>query len=175
MPSIARLIALSAGLFGGIILSQAPELTQQYRQRIGGALDELRVLVDSFDRQAAESRIDREQALTLYGASNEPFLQQQGETMRQTIARFETLQSQQRQLADASPMMKPLVLIEHADQAIITNAWRDFEPAVPLTLPGMVWAAAGFAAGWLASLFTASACRGAYGLGRGRTYRLLRG
>ena len=26
MPSIARLIALSAGLFGGIILSQAPEL-----------------------------------------------------------------------------------------------------------------------------------------------------
>lgn len=173
MLPIGRMLALSFGLFGAIVMSQAPELTQQYRQRIGGAIDELRVLVDAFDRQSQDSRIDRAQALALYDASGEPFLRQQGQTMRQTISRFENLETQRQQLSEASAIMKPLILAQDADAAIFSNTWRDFEPAVPLTVPGIVWAAAGFGLGWLMAIFTASACRGAYRVGRGRTYRLL--
>jgi len=173
MFPIARFLALGAGLFGGIVLSQAPEMTQQYGQRIGGALDELRVIVENFDREAAENKIDRGKALTLYGASGEPFLRSQGVSMQQTIARFETLEAQNETLSSALPVLKPFVLIREADSAILANAWRDFVPAVPLSIPGLVWAAIGFISGWILLRTLAFLSRGAYRLGAGRRYRLL--
>jgi hypothetical protein len=173
MFPIARFLALGAGLFGGIVLSQAPEMTQQYGQRIGGALDELRVIVENFDQQAAQNKIDRDKALTLYGASGEPFLRSQGISMQETIARFETLEAQNEALSTALPVLKPFVLIRQADGAILANAWRDFIPAVPISLPGLVWATIGFIGGWVVLRMLAFLSRGAYRLGAGRRYRLL--
>ncbi|WEZ84261.1 DUF2937 family protein [Rhizobium sp. 32-5/1] len=173
MFPIARFLALGAGLFGGIVLSQAPEMTQQYGQRIGGALDELRVIVENFDQQAAQNKIDRDKALTLYGASGEPFLRSQGVSMQETITRFETLEAQNEALSTALPVLKPFVLIRDADSAILANAWRDFIPAVPISIPGLVWAAIGFVCGWTLLRILAFLSREAYRLGAGRRYRLL--
>ncbi|MBP1859419.1 DUF2937 family protein [Rhizobium herbae] len=173
MRPIARFIALGAALFGGIVASQAPELTQQYRQRIGGALDELRVLVEAFDQQAGSNALDREKALGIYAASAEPFLKEQGETMRDTIIRYETLKAQEENLASAAPILQPFVLVRDADGAVLGNAWRDFIPAVPISLPGLTWAGIGFAAGWVLTGLAAFLSRGAYRLGAGRRYRLL--
>lgn len=50
---ILRRLALGFALFCGVVASQLPEFAQQYRQRLGGALDELTALVDQF---ASESR-----------------------------------------------------------------------------------------------------------------------
>ncbi|MBB3444674.1 hypothetical protein FHT93_004547 [Rhizobium sp. BK379] len=46
MGQIGRGVILAVGLAGGTLFSQAPEFAQQYRQRIGGAVDELRIIVD---------------------------------------------------------------------------------------------------------------------------------
>ncbi|WP_275789189.1 DUF2937 family protein [Pararhizobium gei] len=173
MGPISRLITLGSGIFGAIVMSQAPELTQQYRQRIGGAMDELRVIVENFDREANRNAIDRETALGLYAASAEPFLKDQGVSMRQTLTRFQNLEGQQQALEAASPIYKPFILIKDADPAILENTWRDFIPAVPVSLPGMTWAAIGFGLAWLLCALTAFLSRGAYRLGAGRTYRLL--
>ncbi len=173
MFPLARLIALGAGLFGGIVMSQAPELTQQYGQRIGGALDELRVIVENFDREAANNSIDRQKALQLYGASGEPFLRSQGVSMQQTISRYETLEEQEEALSTALPVLKPFVLIRAADKTIFANAFRDFIPAVPVSIPGMVWASIGFLVGWGLLRLMGFLARGAYRLGAGRRYRLL--
>ena len=43
---ILRRFALMFGLFCGVAASQLPEFAQQYRQRLGGALDELTALVE---------------------------------------------------------------------------------------------------------------------------------
>ncbi len=51
-----RTLGLAGGLVLGIILSQFPEYAQQYTQRLGGAVDELRVITEDFDRDAAEWR-----------------------------------------------------------------------------------------------------------------------
>ena len=50
---LARRLALAIALIAGLIGSQGPEFAQQYRQRIGGALDELRRIVAEFDAEAA--------------------------------------------------------------------------------------------------------------------------
>lgn len=173
MRSFARFIALGAAIFGGIVTSQAPELTQQYRQRIGGALDELRILVEAFDDQASKNALDREKALGIYAASTEPFLREQGATMRSAITRFETLKAQDEALASTAPILKPFVLLRDADSAVLGSTWRDFIPAVPVSVPGLTWAVIGFAAGWFLTGFTAFLSRGAYRLGAGRRYRLL--
>lgn len=108
MGLIARIIAIVAGLAGGTIFSQAPEFAQQYRQRIGGAIDELRVIVEDFNRQAAEHHLDRQQALSAYAQSSDDFLRDRGVSMQSTISRYETLQSQQLTSAPPHPSLSPL-------------------------------------------------------------------
>ncbi|NRB05388.1 MAG: DUF2937 family protein, partial [Rhodobacteraceae bacterium] len=46
---LGRAIALAGGLAGGLSLSQFPEFSQQYLQRLGGAVDALAVVVTDFD------------------------------------------------------------------------------------------------------------------------------
>lgn len=124
MGLIARIIAIVAGLAGGTIFSQAPEFAQQYRQRIGGAIDELRVIVEDFNAQAAEHHLDRQQALNAYAQSPDDFLRDRGVSMRSTITRYETLLSQQLHLGTAAPVAKPFILLQDADEGVLANTAR---------------------------------------------------
>ncbi len=83
--------------------SQAPEFAQQYRQRIGGAIDELRIIVDDFTKQAADHHLDRQQALDVYARSPDDFLRDRGLSMRSTLERYERLVTQQSDLGRAAP------------------------------------------------------------------------
>ncbi|TCA68750.1 DUF2937 family protein [Rhizobium leguminosarum] len=130
MGPIARIIAVVAGLAGGTVFSQAPEFVQQYRQRIGGAIDELRVIVEDFNAQAAEHHLDRQQALNAYAQSSDDFLRDRGVSMQSTISRYETLLSQQLHLGTAAPVAKPFVLLQGADDVVF-------------------WGAIGFIGGWI--------------------------
>ena len=42
---LARTLSLAVGLMGGIALSQAGEVAQEYREGLGGAVDELSRIV----------------------------------------------------------------------------------------------------------------------------------
>ncbi|SCB60384.1 Protein of unknown function [Rhizobium aethiopicum] len=163
MGSIARIIAIVAGLAGGTVFSQAPEFAQQYRQRIGGAVDELRVIVEDFHRQAAQHQLDRQQALNAYAQSADDFLRDRGISMQSTIARYERLLSQQLKLATAAPVAKPFVLLREPDDVVFANTWRDFVPGVPVSFAGLVWGAIGFACGWVVTALL--------GLGARRVWR----
>ena len=55
-------LALIVGVVFGGAFSQAPEFAQQYRQRLGGALDELTAIVQRFDQDAARAGLDRRRA-----------------------------------------------------------------------------------------------------------------
>ncbi|HTM76667.1 MAG TPA: DUF2937 family protein, partial [Devosia sp.] len=69
-----RVIAGLGGLMLALALSQFPEYAQQYTQRLGGAVDELRVITEDFDRAAQQGGLDRQQALIRYEASEDDFL-----------------------------------------------------------------------------------------------------
>ncbi|MFB2552077.1 DUF2937 family protein [Ensifer soli] len=151
MGQIWKATALTISVAGAVLFSQAPEFAQQYRQRIGGALDELRAIVTDFEARAQAGGLDRERALDLYASSTEGFIQDQGQAMRATFTRYEVLSRQREALDGAPPLLRPAILIAHPDAALMARAWEDFAPAVPVTLAGLAWAGAGgLAAGLLA-------------------------
>lgn len=159
MGAVHRTIVLAGALLGGAALSQAPEFTQQYRQRLGGAMAELQQFVADFDRDAKANGLSRAQALGAYAHSTEKFLNDRGLTMQGVLDRFDRLDRQSRDFASMAPVMRPFGLLTEHDRKVWSGAWRDFEPAMPLTAHGAVWAAIGAAVGALLIWFPAPIAR----------------
>ncbi|MEZ2129069.1 MULTISPECIES: DUF2937 family protein [unclassified Sinorhizobium] len=143
MGYTARATGVVMALLGALTFSQAPEFSQQYRQRLGGALDELRVIISDFDDEARRYNLDRDQALALYDSSREDFIRARGSSMRSTFARYRRLSDQLSRLSGTPPLWRPIVVFSEPDAMIVKNAWKDFAPAVPVTVSGFAWGAAG--------------------------------
>jgi hypothetical protein len=136
-------VGVAAGL-GALTASQLPEFAQQYRQRLGGAVDEMRQIVADFDADAARNQLTRTEALDRYRRVDEPFLREQGGSVAASIQRYETLAEQRARLESAPPLMRPIVILRNPDTRVVRGAWQDYEPALPTTPAGLVWAALGF-------------------------------
>src|SRR3954447_13186465 len=103
MPRIARTLGLAFGLLGGLVASQTPEYAQQYRQRLGGAIDELRRVVERFERDAQAIGQTREGAIGQLDQSREELVRRQGEAMRANVERMARLERQSRTFQTAGP------------------------------------------------------------------------
>jgi hypothetical protein len=145
---IGRILALAIGLFSGLVASQAPEFAQQYRQRIGGAVDELRRVMASFDENARASGLSREQAIERLRSQTEPVAQRQGPVMAEVADRLARLERQREAVANAAPFERILVLARGFDGQLARATYLDFEPAWPATAEGLVIGGAGFLVGW---------------------------
>ena len=146
---IARLLTIVFVLAGGGTASQAPEFTQQYRQALGGAVGELRVIVEDFDRASADSGLTRDEALGQYAQVESGFLAERGQQMTATIDRFERLAEQEAAIEGAGPFERILLVMQEPDARLMETAWERFEPAIPLTIAGGVMAALGAFIGWM--------------------------
>ena len=144
MPRIARTVAFAFGLLGGVAASQAPEFGQQYRQRLGGAVDELRRVVARFDEDAQATGQDRAGAIERLRGNPDRLTSLQGDAMRANVERLGRLEGQRQSFADAGPFGRLALLVREGDTDLARAAWRDFEPAVPTTTEGFVTAALGF-------------------------------
>ena len=143
MGLISRGVTLVAAVAGLGTLSQAPEFAQQYRQRVGGAVDELRAVVQDFDRDAGNSGMSRTEALEQMLRSNEQFPRDRGTSMNRTMERYEALAEQETAMDKAHPVTRPLFVLRYPDTEIIENAWEDFQPALPFTIAGLVYGGLG--------------------------------
>jgi hypothetical protein len=142
-----RRIAALIGLFFAIAASQLPEYAQQYRQRLGGAIDELNALIERFNSEAAKSGMNEEQGITHLQQSDDPFVQQRGDQMRDIIMRRDRLARQSEDFAKAGPVARILVLAEDFDPKIAARAYQVYEPAVPTTSEGLIAGIIGFVLG----------------------------
>ena len=142
-----RRIAALIGLFFGIVASQVPEYAQQYRQRLGGAIDELNALIERFETEAAQSGMDQQQGISHLQQSDDRFVQQRGDQMRDTIMRRDRLEKQAEDFAKAGPVGRVLVLAEDFDPKIAARAYQAYEPAVPTTAEGLIAGIIGFVFG----------------------------
>jgi hypothetical protein len=139
-----RRIAALIGLFFAIAASQLPEYAQQYRQRLGGAIDELNTLIERFNAEAAQSGMNEDQGVAHLQQSDDRFVQQRGDQMRDTIMRRDRLEKQAQDFAKAGPVGRVLVLAEDFDPKIAARAYQAYEPAVPTTSEGLIAALIGF-------------------------------
>ena len=63
--------------------------------------------------------------------------------MTESITRVDTLETAQSAIQHASLWTRPFVFLRHLDPAIARATWGIFQPAVPTTLEGLVYALLG--------------------------------
>ena len=139
-----RFIAIILAVAAGIVASQAPEFAQQYRQRLGGEIDGLARVIDNFDNDSAAAGTDRPGGLALMARNTEPLVRDQAISMAQTIIRHERLSEQQTAFESRPPFVRLTVFVQDFDRPLVESTLRSFEPAVPATAEGVIFAAAGF-------------------------------
>lgn len=145
---IVRVITLVAGILSGATASQFPEFSQQYTQRLGGAVDALGEVVADFDASAAAAGLDRGAALEqMQGTA---FLDSRRADMSRTFLRYDRLREDLTVLESAGPFMRAYHATRMTDSDVARAAMDTFEPAVPLGMAGLVFAGTGFFAGVLA-------------------------
>jgi Protein of unknown function (DUF2937) len=146
---IRRVTTMFAGGLAAALASQAPEFAQQYGQRLGGAVDELRTVVERFDQDARRNGLSREGGLNRLETSTDPFLTARGASLRSTMQRFDQLESQRQTMRAPDVLTRVGAVVRNYDGDIARAAWRDYKPALPLTLEGLLFALIGFAGGTL--------------------------
>lgn len=144
-----RSLAVVGGVALAVVLSQFPEYAQQYTQRLGGAVDELRAIAADFDTGAQAAGMTRGDALGHYETSGDDFLIGRGVAMRRTIDRYEELSATLDKIRGASGWERATMLPAFLDSEIGGRTLESFVPAVPVTTEGLAWTAAGFAIGYL--------------------------
>lgn len=144
-----RRLAVAVALLVAGLASQAPEFVQQYSQRLGGAIDELRGIVARFDQEAANQSLSREGGIARLEANPDPLAQGRGRDMAGTAARLASLERQREAFAVAGPLSRYTVFAEDFDPRVASGTYAAFAPALPVTLAGLVAAMIGFGLGWI--------------------------
>lgn len=141
-----KVLSIAGGLMGAASLSQYPEFSQQYIQRLGGQVDALSEVVADFEASALRSGLTRTQAFDQMVGT--PFLKDRQADMRRTFTRHAVLTDNLTQLRNATAMQRLKMPHRLMDTETLSRTWNDFAPAVPLNAPGAVAAGAGFVGGW---------------------------
>lgn len=140
-------MTLAGGLAGAATTSQFPEFSQQYAQRLGGAVDALEQVVDDFDTSAATVGLDREGALAQMQGTE--FLERRRTDMTATFARYDRLRDDLARLEGQGPFMRAYYLPRFTDREVASAAWSAYQPAMPLNFAGALFAGVGFLLGGL--------------------------
>lgn len=146
---ILKRLVFAVALLMATLASQLPEFAQQYRQRLGGAIDELNRMIAAFDADARDMAMSRDAGLERLKANADPFARQRAGQVEGDIARAQRLERQLQSFAEAGPFKRVALLARDHDPAIARRAFEAFEPAVPVTSEGLGAGLAGFALGWL--------------------------
>ncbi|MCI2400783.1 DUF2937 family protein [Aliiroseovarius subalbicans] len=142
-----RALTLAGGLAGAVSLSQFPEFSQQYLQRLAGAVDELKVVVAAFDTSAKGFGLSRDEALAQMGGTT--FQNKLRDDMQGNLTRFKQLNADYQALSGTIPLERLTMVWRMRDSDLALRTWDDFRPAIPVTSDGLICAGIGFVGGWL--------------------------
>ena len=133
-------------VLGAVAFAQLPEFIQQYRQRLGGHLEEARLHLAEFEKLAAHAKLTVPQLIERTSSNTDTTVAGLGTVMRTALARVDELATADAALRTATLWQKPFVFFAHLDSSIARATWEIYQPAVPTTTEGLVYAAAGMIA-----------------------------
>ncbi|MFK7763044.1 MAG: DUF2937 family protein [Roseobacter sp.] len=139
---ILRTIVLALGLCGALVAAQFPAYSQQYLQRLGGAVAALDKVVADFDHSAAAQGMTRSAALAQMRGT--AFVDARRLDMQRTFARHTRLRADLALLEGHGPFMRAYFAARLTDREIATGAFAAFRPALPLSFAGALFAFFGF-------------------------------
>jgi hypothetical protein len=120
---------------------------QQYQQRLGGAVQELKRVVVAFDADAASEGLSRKAALKRYAASDDSFLNKRGVSIATALDRFQRIVAHRQALVNATAFERPALFLKYRDQSLFEGTVADYRPALPATTEGVLYAFVGFVFG----------------------------
>jgi Protein of unknown function (DUF2937) len=162
---VGRFLAFILGLGGALIASQGPGFTLQYMQNLQGRIDELRPIVEEFDANVGEYGYSRDQALSECRTAT-GLLDALCQTYVDSVKRYELLSAHLAELDAAGDYVRPLVLAKTQMSDISQSVYKQFEPTIPATVHGAIYAAGGFAVLWGGSSFLFGLLGAMFGGGR---------
>lgn len=146
---VLRRVVFFLAILLGVAASQVPEFAQQYRQRLGGAIDALARVIGEFDADAARLDLSREAGIERLLGNADALARQRGEQVKSDVERVARLENQLNAYAQAGPFWRLGVFARNYEPDIARRAAENFEPAVPVTAEGLLATIAGFLAGWI--------------------------
>ena len=162
---VGRFLAFILGVAGALIGSQAPGFTLQYMQNLQGRIDELKPIVEEFDANVSSYGYTRDTAMAEC-AGADGLLDALCQTYVTTVKRYELLTAHIAELNAASDFVRPLVLAKTQMRDITDSVREQFEPAIPATAHGAIFAAGGFAVLWGGASFIFGLLGAMFGGGR---------
>jgi hypothetical protein len=148
---LVRRLAVAIGLLFCLIGSQLPEFAQQYRQRLGGAIDELNRMIAQFDADAATHALTRTQGIDRLKTNPDTLAQERGEAVEEDVDRVDRLARQQEAFQHGGTLTRLASFIENFDPTTAAQAIKDYEPAVPITTEAFVVGIVSLFIGWSAT------------------------
>ena len=142
---------------GAVAFGQFPEFFQQYLQRLGGALDQVRQRGAEIIADAAAKGLSVESYIAGFLASPSHALE--GLRMQDSLLKLSQMERTHELLSTAPAWQRSGLFLRYSDQALAEETLRAFQPALPITIEGLGYALTG---GFLALLL--------YGAGR-KTWR----
>ncbi len=143
---MGQIINVSGGAVMLIAASQFPEYSQQYVQRLGGAVDELRLVAADFDASAQGVGMTREEALG--SMTGNAFQEARRADMTRSFTRLDRLERDLVALEGANAFSRLRHVAKLSDKGIAARAFEAYRPAVPVTFDGFIFAIGGFLTGF---------------------------
>ncbi|WP_306115407.1 MULTISPECIES: DUF2937 family protein [unclassified Roseovarius] len=143
-----RAVTLVGGIAGAVAFSQFPEYSQQYTQRLAGAVDELSRVVQRFDTDASALGLSRQEALNDMERAG-GMAEARAQSMQRVFVRYDRLSNDLKVLRPKAPVGQAVQIWRMTDPELARKAWDDFKPAVPVTITGISMGLVGFLAGLL--------------------------
>ena len=141
---ILRRIAFLIALAFAFVATQLPEFAEQYRQRLGGAIDELASVVARFDSDSAQQGLTETAGIDRLRSNSDRFVQQRGTEIQYDVRRLQSLRETQAEFRTEGPVARLATLVTHYDSTVARGAFSDFEPAVPASPEAFVLGLVGF-------------------------------
>jgi len=143
-----RTLALAIGLLFALVGVQGPEFAQQYRQRLAGAIDELRREVAEFDAEAAGHALTRDAAVQRLKTNADPLARDRGDAAEADATRLVRLEDALSTMKDAPSLQRLVTFVRDYDPEVAARTWHDYEPAAPTTVEAFVVGGVAGVVGW---------------------------
>lgn len=135
------------GCLGAATAGQFPAFQVQYRQQLAGRLEQVRSDLSNLFDEARDKDLAPEELLERASRESGPYTSILLEDAEQALADHHRLESAYEALLLSDPLNRPFLFLQHLDPQIARSVAAHFQPALPLTLEGLVYAGLGLLIG----------------------------
>lgn len=140
---IERFLDRALVIFGAVLFMQLPLFMTQYQHQLTGHVNELRYQVGLVSKAALATEKTLDQFVQKFLASGDLDFMKQGEIISSMIVRWEKLSQALYALSHTPFWLRPFAFLLYFDLDIASSVVNSFEPGIPFTLEGLVYALIG--------------------------------